>query len=103
MTGPEPGPEPASPPTYLKDLAEGRDPIIAIQEYAQKNKVSLPTYNFKQVGPSHTPTITCTCSFGRRIGVGSASNKQEAKRLAAKQVVEEFVKDHAWLDEAAAP
>lgn len=85
-------PEPEAKTTYLADLAQGRDPIVALGEYAQKNRLTPPTYSFTMAGPSHTPTITGTCSFNRRTGVGVASSKQEAKRLAAKNLVEEFVK-----------
>jgi ribonuclease R len=84
-------------PAYLMTLTEGRDPIVGLQEYAQRNKLTLPTYSFKQEGPSHIPTITCTCCFNRRTGVGSASNKQEAKRRATKAIVDEFMKEHDWL------
>jgi hypothetical protein len=38
------------------------------------------------------PTITCSCSFNGRVGVGVATSKQESKRLAAKNLVMEFEK-----------
>jgi ribonuclease R len=83
----------AKKPIFLGALAEGRDPIVALQEYSQKNKLTLPSYTFKQEGPSHTPIITCTCSFNGRAGVGSANNKQEAKRRAAKELVDRLLQE----------
>lgn len=77
----------------LVDLASGRDPIVALQEYAQKHKLTLPVYAYKVAGLSHLPNITCTCSFSGRTGVGEAASKKEAKRLAAGAVVQRFLEE----------
>ncbi len=93
-------PEPVAKKPFLGALAEGRDPIVALQEYVQKNKLTLPSYSFKQEGPSHTPTITCTCSFNGQTGVGSANNKQEAKRRAAKDLVDKLLQEPSGRQKA---
>ena len=103
MTNPEPESGAKKPPPYLKDLSEGRDPTMALMEYAAKNKLSSPNYDFKQEGTPHIPTITCTCSFNRRTGVGTASNKKDAKRLASQNLIAVFVKEQErlWVQDMA--
>jgi dsRNA-specific ribonuclease len=67
---------------------------VALGEYAQKNKLSSPSYMFRMDGLSHVPNITCSCSFNQKTGVGSASKKQEAKRQAAKDLVRQLLEEN---------
>jgi ribonuclease R len=73
------------PPKSFK--IEGRDPISALQEYCQQRNLGLPNYSFLQEGLSHAPKITCTGNFNGIQGRGIASNKQDAKRSAAADII----------------
>lgn len=65
-----------------------KDPIVALQEYSQANKLPLPSYTFSMEGPSNRPVITCTCAFISIKAAGQASSKQKAKRRAARAVID---------------
>ncbi|MDI6896718.1 RNB domain-containing ribonuclease [Methanocella conradii] len=65
-----------------------KDPIVALQEYGQANKLPLPSYSFSMDGPPNKPLITCTCVFNSITATGQASSKQRAKRRAAKAVID---------------
>jgi ribonuclease R len=66
----------------------GKDPVSALMEYAQKSKVAAPDFSYDKSGPDHVSTFTCTCRLGTIVKEATASNKQEAKKLAAKRVLE---------------
>ena len=64
-----------------------KDPIVALQEYGQAKKITLPDYSFKIDGSPSRPNITCTCTFESMTSTGKASSKQRAKRLSAKAMI----------------
>lgn len=57
---------------------------------------SMPDYEFTQAGPSHAPTITCTCTLKINDSLlqtaGSSSAKKIAKQIAAKNMLDEMLK-----------
>jgi ribonuclease R len=56
---------------------------------------SMPIYEFTKSGPSHAPTITCTCGlkFGNKFLKvnGTSSNKKIAKQIAAMNMLDELL------------
>jgi ribonuclease R len=60
-----------------------KEPIAVLLEYSQAIGQPAPSYDFKMTGPSHLPTVACTCSFGSFTKTATAGKKQDAKRLAA--------------------
>lgn len=65
-----------------------KDPVSALMEYVAKTKTGEPVWEFAKSGPDHIPTLTCTCKLGPHMGTGTASSKQDAKKQAAKAVLE---------------
>lgn len=57
--------------------------ISALQEYAMKKRLGLPSYSFGSSGDAHCPSFVCTVVFGREKAVGSGSTKKDAKNNAA--------------------
>lgn len=62
---------------------QSKDPISVLMEYCQANSIDAPIYTFEQSGPSHIPTIVCTCEVAGVKKSGTAGKKQDAKRIAA--------------------
>jgi len=88
-----PSPKPslvAAPQTLpaFKEMLSGKDPVSALMEYVAKSKTAAPDFSFTQSGPSHIPTITCTCKLGETIKTATAPNKADAKKQAAKAVLD---------------
>jgi len=75
-------------PAVPKPAPVNKDPIAALGEHAQQHKRAMPVYNFDSSGPSNTPVITCTCVYEGRTTNASAGRKQDAKRAAAVQMLE---------------
>jgi ribonuclease R len=71
-----------------KPTMSGKDPVSALHEWCQARSQSMPDYSFEASGPSHLPTIVCTCTLNGISRTGTASKKQDAKKLAAKAVGE---------------
>lgn len=66
-----------------------------LSEYTQKNGFMLPTYDTKQIGPSHMPTFIAVAQIvrGDRIFVSeqvTATNKREAELLAAENLIQKM-------------
>lgn len=68
------------------------NPIAALQEFAQKRRLDIPTYDIQRVaGQDHIPKFQGTCSFtGRRVVSEEVSTKKEAKKLAAAAMLNEI-------------
>lgn len=81
-----PKPEPVKAPP--KAPMSGKDPVSALHEWCQARSQPMPDYTFESSGPSHMPTIVCTCTLNGISRTGTASKKQDAKKLAAKAVGE---------------
>lgn len=64
-----------------------RNPIARLQERAQANGQTLPAYSWTKSGPSHIPTIECTCVAEGFSRTARSSSKQKSKRLAAARVM----------------
>lgn len=64
-----------------------RDPVSVLMEWGQSSGVT-PAFSFEQEGPSHVPTITCTCEVPGIKKTVKAGSKKDAKRAAAKAVLE---------------
>lgn len=71
------------------------NPISALQEFAQKNKLDLPHYETSRVaGSDHEPKFTSTCSFRKyTVAAGPAATKKQAKKLAAEEMVKHLQKE----------
>ena len=67
-----------------------KDPVSALMEYVMKAKVPEPIWQFGKTGPDHVPVITCSCKLGDVVKTEQAGTKQEAKKKAAKAVLEEY-------------
>ena len=65
----------------------GKDPISSLNEWTQKSGVGAPGYEFEVTGPSHIPVVTCRGKAGGHDVVTQAANKQDAKRLAARELL----------------
>lgn len=74
------------PAAFVFDAA--RDPVSVLSEYVQHHKVAAPTFEFEQNGPAHAPVLTCTATFEGLRYAASAGRKSDAKKLAAKAVVD---------------
>ena len=82
---------PTAPPPTAKAVPvidPAKDPVSALMEYVMKAKVPEPVWVFDKSGPDHIPVITCSCTLGPIIKTEQASSKQEAKKKAAKAVLE---------------
>lgn len=64
-----------------------KDPVSAINEWTQKTGAPAPTYEFSMSGPSHVPVVTCVAKVGSVAAEGTGSSKQEAKKLAARDLL----------------
>lgn len=93
LSGVEPPkwPTPRSAPSKVatKPVEDCSNPVAALQEHAQKNKLVLPEYTFERAGgEDHTPLFTCTCTYqGVQETSAPDSNKKAAKKNAASLVV----------------
>lgn len=65
----------------------GKDPIMQLMEYGQATGAA-PDFIFEQAGPPHAPTMTCTGSIAGVVRTANAGSKKDAKRLAAKALIE---------------
>lgn len=81
---PDAVPAPVAPALNL----DGKDPISALHEWAQAQRVAAPVYKFQMVGTLHVPTFTCHCECSGVGAEGKAASKQEAKRNAARALLQ---------------
>lgn len=69
------------------------DPVSNLLEICAKNSWDFPDFNLiNQVGPSNEPVFTITCAFKEYRTEGCSRTKKDAKKLAAKQMIEQI--DH---------
>jgi hypothetical protein len=59
-----------------------------LQEWTQKNKLSMPTYLETTNDASHKQKFSCVCILNSFKRTGEGNSKKEAKQNAAKQVYE---------------
>lgn len=72
------------------------DSKTILQEWAQKNKLSIPNYVLvSQTGSSHAPIFEIRVEIGELFSVASGLNKKTAEKLGAL----EFLKKYKILDE----
>lgn len=64
--------------------------IGLINEYSQKKKLPLPTYQLQKEGESHIPLITCTIFFNNKSFTETACKIKTAKQMCAQQCVKVF-------------
>lgn len=63
------------------------DYISRLLDYCVVKDFEKPTYTcIEDYGPSHSPTFTFKCELNSIQRTGTASNKKQAKQLAAKEV-----------------
>lgn len=67
---------------------ESKEPTSALLEWTQKTGTAPPTFTYDVSGPPHAPTVVCECIVAGVTAKGTASNKQTAKREAAKCAIE---------------
>lgn len=75
----------------IKGTAEKpRDPKSSLQEWAQAEGLSTPTYRHDgREGPDHAPVFTATVLVdGLKPATGSGASKQHAERAAAKAMLD---------------
>jgi dsRNA-specific ribonuclease len=88
MPSAQPAPVSTLPRTPL-NILRGDDYISALHEWAAAHRFLPPTADFKQSGPPHIPVFTCKLMLTtskKHTAEGKASTKQEAKRIAAKNL-----------------
>ncbi len=72
------------------------DSKTTLQEWAQKNKLSIPTYIVvSQTGSSHAPIFEIRVEIGEFFAAATGANKKTAEKSAAL----EFLKKYNILDE----
>lgn len=68
------------------------NPIAQLYERAQRKGLQEPVFEFgAPTGASHMPQFTCVCIAEGVEKRGKGGNKQKAKRMAAKLVLEELL------------
>ena len=76
------------PPVIENGQLDGVNYIGRLNEWAQVNKESSPSFTFEGTGPSHAPSFLCKASISLKNisiqGEGTASTKKDAKQYAAK-------------------
>ena len=67
--------------------APPKDAKTALQEWAQKRGLPLPSYvETGRSGPPHAPVFTVSVTVGGLTGEGTAGNKRAAEQLAAEHL-----------------
>ncbi|MGH8794180.1 MAG: RNB domain-containing ribonuclease, partial [Stackebrandtia sp.] len=83
-------PEPEEDPATAQPVPSGRNPVMAVHEYAQAGVVSRLSWSFGQSGPSHEPVFECVADAvfaddGATLRAhGAGPGKQAAKTAAAE-------------------
>ena len=68
-------------------VAPPKDAKTALQEWAQKRGLDLPSYEVtERTGPPHAPLFVVTVSVGEKSAHGTAGNKRAAEQLAAENL-----------------
>ena len=68
-------------------VAPPKDAKTALQEWAQKRGLDLPSYTVSaRSGPPHAPVFEVTVTAGEYSGQGSAGSKRAAEQLAAENL-----------------
>ncbi|GAA3712130.1 RNB domain-containing ribonuclease [Streptomyces tremellae] len=79
--------------------AEGRQPVMVLNEYTQLLIISDLRFDFTMDGPSHEPTFKCTARAVHEgdvlVGTGTTSTKSSAKATAAADLLDQI---HARLN-----
>ncbi len=71
--------------------------VSILQEWLVARGKPLPSYGFVQDGPSHSPTIACTCTLGLAgtltlTEIAKGPNNKSAKQKAAAQMYKRVIK-----------
>lgn len=69
-------------------IAVDKDPVSALMEYVAQARAGEPDFAFDREGPDHIPTITCTVTLGALTKTAQAGSKQDAKKGAARALLE---------------
>ena len=72
-----------------------KDPVSILMEYSQAHRLGPADFSFVTTGLQHAPTVTCTCTFGDIKQMATAGKKQDAKKAAAKSVIDVLSKSVA--------
>lgn len=85
---PEPAPpEKIAPVSINQGDNGGINYVGELNEIAQQNQLDVPVYEFEEL---RTQWFRCTCQFWMLVGMGEASSKKEAKRLAAMDLMQKL-------------
>lgn len=69
-----------------------QNPIAKLQERAQAGGLPLPVYTYSRIGgEDHMPMFHCDCEAEGVSAGGTGRNKQRAKRMAARGVLERLL------------
>lgn len=72
----------------------GRDPKMALQEWAAANKLPPPVYGvLDRAGPDHAPLFTIAVEVGAHASQASAGSKREGERAAAAALLQRLAVD----------
>jgi ribonuclease R len=66
---------------------QSKNAISKLVEMAQEFGRPTPTFTFEQEGPPHKPTFKCICTMDRLVEVGRGGDKQTAKCIAARAML----------------
>ncbi len=77
---------------FIKNMeAPPKDPKSKLQEWAQARGLQLPQYKVVSItGPSHEPEIKVELSLDKYVEEYTASNRKDAERLAAEQLLKKL-------------
>lgn len=83
---------PPARPGTREPVPADRNPVMAVNEYAQTGVITPPAWHYERTGPPHEPTHTCTVTAMTNgtaaplTATGTGTGKQAAKTAAAAQL-----------------
>lgn len=76
-------------PPKVAVIDTAKDPVMALYEYAQGLGIAQPSADFDMAGgPDHAPVFVCVMRVAGRSAEGRAGAKKDAKREAARALVQ---------------
>jgi hypothetical protein len=78
-----------------------RNPVSALSEYCQANKLELSFVDVREYGPPHHKHFVIAAAFGGEKYEAESTSKKEAKRMAADLAVQALNARQAFVRPAA--
>ena len=79
-----------------------RNPVSALSEYCQANKLDLSFVDVREFGPPHHKHFVIAAAFGGKKYEAESTSKKEAKRMAADLALQALNARQAFVRPAAA-